>query len=136
MTPSITAFLGYIIWILVLLSMLAFVRVGLTLTGKRAPNSFAPDGADVSPFVNRLCRAHANCYESFPFFGGLLLLAIATGTTSVTDGLAYYFIGARVLQSVTQLTSASNLAVQVRFAFFIAQFVIAIVWIFHFIKLW
>ena len=135
MSPSTSALLGYIIWMLALLFTLASVRVGLVMTGKKAPNSFAPDGADVSPFVNRLCRAHANCYESFPIFGGLLLLAIATGNTGITDGLAYYFIGARVLQSVTQLISKSSLAVNIRFAFFIVQIVIGVIWILEFIKL-
>ena len=135
MSPSTSALLGYIIWTLALLILLGYVRVSLSLTGKRAANSFAPDGADVSPFVNRLCRAHANCYESFPIFGGLLLLAIATGNNAITDGLAYYFIGARVLQSVTQLVSSSNFAVQLRFAFFIAQILIGIFWIVQFIKL-
>jgi len=135
MSPSTSALLAYIIWMLALLFTLASVRVGLVMTGKKAPNAFSPDGTDVSPFVNRLCRAHANCYESFPIFGGLLLLAIATGNTGITDGFAYYFIGARVLQSVTQLISKSNLAVNVRFAFFIVQIVIGIVWILEFIKL-
>ena len=135
MSASTSALLGYIIWTLSLLVLLGYVRVSLSITGKRAPNSFAPDGADVSPFLNRLCRAHANCYESFPIFGGLLLLAIATGNNAITDGLAYYFIGARVLQSVTQLISKSNLAVQIRFAFFFVQIVIGLIWIVQFIKL-
>jgi len=135
MSPSTSALLGYIIWMMSLLILLGSLRVGLVLSGKKSPNAFAPDGKDVSPFVNRLCRAHANCYESFPIFGGLLLLAIATGNNGITDGLAYYFIGARVLQSVTQLISASNVAVNVRFAFFIVQIVIAVVWLLQFIKL-
>jgi len=135
MSPSTSALLGYIIWMMSLLILLGTLRVGLVLSGKKSPNAFAPDGKDVSPFVNRLCRAHANCYESFPIFGGLLLLAIATGNNGITDGLAYYFIGARVLQSVTQLISASNVAVNVRFAFFIVQIVIAVVWLLQFIKL-
>lgn len=135
MSPSTSALLGYIIWMLALLFLLASVRVGLVMTGKRAPNSYAPDGADVSPFVNRLCRAHANCYESFPIFGGLLLLAIATGNGAITDGLAYYFIGARVLQSATHLVSSSNVAVNIRFAFFIVQIVIGVMWILSFINL-
>ena len=135
MSPSTSALLGYIIWMMSLLILLGSLRVGLVLSGKKSPNAFAPDGKDVSPFVNRLCRAHANCYESFPIFGGLLLLAIATGNNGITDGLAYYFIGARVLQSVTQLISSSNIAVNVRFAFFIVQIVIAVVWLLQFIKL-
>jgi uncharacterized MAPEG superfamily protein len=89
----------------------------------------------VSPFTNRLCRAHANCYESFPILGGLLLLAIATDNTAITDGLAYYLVAARVLQSATQLVSSSNMAVQLRFAFFVAQLGIALWWILEFIKL-
>lgn len=135
MNPSIAAFLGYVTWMLVLLGLLASLRVNLSVSGKKAPNSFDPGGADVSPFSNRLCRAHANCYESFPIFGGLLLLAIATDTTAVTDGLAYFLIGARVLQSVTHLASTSNFAVQVRFAFFVAQFLIGIYWVLQFINI-
>lgn len=135
MSPSTSALLGYIIWMMALLFLLASVRVGLVMTGKKAPNAFAPDGKDVSPFVSRLCRAHANCYESFPIFGGLLLLAIATGNNVITDGLAYYFIGARVLQSAAQLISSSNVAVNVRFAFFIVQFLIGVVWVLEFIKI-
>ena len=134
MSPSIVALLGYITWMLALLAMLASIRVSLSLAGKKAPNSFDPSGADVSPFSNRLCRAHANCYEHFPIFGGLLLLAIATDATAVTDGLAYYFLGARVLQSMVHLISTSNLAVQVRFAFFLAQFLIGIWWVLQYVN--
>jgi len=135
MNASIEAFLAYVVWMLVLLGVLAYLRTSLTLTGKRQPNSFDPSGIDVSPFSNRLCRAHANCYESFPILGGLLLLAIATNNTAITDGLAYYLIGARILQSSTQLASASNAAVQIRFAFFVVQIGIAIWWIVQFVKL-
>ncbi|MCH8134852.1 MAG: MAPEG family protein [Proteobacteria bacterium] len=135
MNATIVTLLLYVAWTMVLLFMLAYVRVSLTLTGKRQANSFDPSGVDVSPFCNRLCRAHANCYESFPILGGLLLLAIATDNTAITDGLAYYLIGARILQSTMQLVSSSNVAVQFRFAFFVAQLGIAVWWIVQFIKL-
>ena len=134
MSATTTALLAYIAWMLVLLSMIAAIRVSLTLSGKKAANSFDPSGADVSPFSNRLCRAHANCYESFPILGGLLLLAIATDNTAITDGLAYYLVGARVLQSAMHLSSPGNLAVNARFAFFLAQFGIAVWWVVQFIK--
>jgi len=129
MNPSVFALLGYIAWTLGLLSLIVLIRVGMTLSGKRAPNKFATDGADVSPFTNRLCRAHANCYEHFPVFGGLLLLAIALDQTAITDGLAGYFLGAKVLQSLTHLVSSGNLAVQIRFAFFFVQLLVAATWI-------
>jgi len=132
MSPTSFAFIGFVSLTLLLLGTLGMLRVGLSLRGKKAPNSFDPSGKDVSEFSARLCRTHANCYESFPYFGGLLLLALATGTTAVTDGLAYYFIGARVMQAVVHLASTSNVAVQVRFAFFLAQVVIAILWVLEF----
>jgi uncharacterized MAPEG superfamily protein len=135
MNPTVAALLGYIVVMLVLLGTLGMMRVGLTLGGKRAPNSFAPDGADVSPFSNRLCRAHANSYEGFPIFGGLMLLAIALDATAITDSLAVYLIGARVLQALTHLASTSNLAVQVRFAFFLVQVGISIWWVLDFIQM-
>ena len=135
MSPTLAEFLGFVGLTLALLGVLGTMRVGLTLRGIRAPNSFDPSGKDVSPFSERLCRTHANCYESFPYFGGLLLLALATDMTAITDGLAYYFIGARVMQAVIHMASTSNLAVQARFAFFLVQIVIAVLWILQFIKM-
>ena len=135
MNASIAAMLIYVAWTLALLMLLGLLRTKLTLAGERQANGFDPGGADVSPFSNRLCRAHANCYEGFPIFGGLLMLAIATGNTAITDGLAYYLIGARILQSVVHLASTSNTAVLVRFAFFGVQLGIAIAWILQFSKL-
>ena len=64
-----------------------------------------------------------------------MLLAIATDTTAITDGLAMYLVGARVLQTLTHLASTSNLAVQIRFAFFLAQVAIAIWWVFQFTQM-
>jgi hypothetical protein len=136
MNASVIALVVYVSWMIVLLGILASLRVSLSLSGKRAPNSFCPDGSDVSSFSVRLCRAHANCYESFPIIGGLLLLAIATSSTAITDGLAYYLIGARILQSIVHLISTSNLAVQIRFAFFAVQLGIAVSWVLEFVKAW
>lgn len=129
------ALVGFIAVTAVLLLLLAFLRVHLTLSGARAPNSFGPDGSDVSAYSARLCRAHANCYESFPILGGLLLLALATDMTSITDGLAYYVLGARILQVFVHVASTSNKAVQLRFALFLVQIVIAAWWMFAFLTL-
>lgn len=129
MTATALAVLGYVAWMLGLLLILACLRSYLTLSGARAANSFRPDGADVSPFSERLCRAHANCYESFPIVGGLLLVALATRQTHITDPLALWLLLARVGQSTTHLISTSALAVQVRFSFFLVQFAIAVWWL-------
>jgi len=85
-----------------------------------------------SPIV--FSRAHANCYEIFPIIGGLLLLAIATDTTAITDAPALYLVAARILQSLMPLVSSSNVAVQVGFAFFLDQICIVICWIMQFVK--
>ena len=117
---------------LILLFTLAGLRSVLTLSGKKAVNSFNPDGTDVGAFSNRLCRAHANCYESFPIIGGLLLFALATDGTDVTNGLAMLMIGARVAQSAVHLISTSTIAVYARFGFFLVQVAIAALWLFKF----
>jgi len=132
MNETAIALLGYVGWTFVLILALGTLRTLVTLSGKKAANSFSTTGEDVSPFSARLCRAHANCYEFFPIAGGLLLFALATGTTAVTNGLALAFLGARVLQSVAHLTSTSVLMVQVRFFFFLVQLGIAGFWLFGF----
>lgn len=129
MTPTATALLGYLLWMTLILLSLGGFRGVLTLTGKRAANSFDPSGIDVSPFSGRLCRVHANCYESFPIVGGVMLFALATGATSVTDPLAYVVLGARVGQSVVHLASTSVPAVLLRFALFVVQIAIALLWL-------
>jgi len=132
MNATALALVGYIVWMIVLLAVLAILRSALTLTGKRAANAYTPSGADVSPFSERLCRAHANCYESFPILGGLLLLALATQNTSITNPLAFAVLGARLGQSTIHLISTSVPAVLVRFALFLTQVGIALYWAFLF----
>ena len=129
MSSSLLALLGYSAWTLVLLGAIAVLRSTLTLSGARAANSFSPTGSDVSPFSERLCRAHANCFEFFPIFGGILAVAALTGRTELTDPLAPLALVARIGQSSVHLVSTSAAAVTIRFGFFLAQFVIAAYWI-------
>ena len=94
------------------------------------PRGFTPDNAGLSPFMQRLARAHANCVESLPVFGGLLLVAIVTDRTSVTDSFAYLLLGSRIFQSLVHLASLSPTAVTVRFTAFAVQMAIAMYWAF------
>lgn len=127
MNATALAVSGYIGWFLILLFMLGGLRTVATLRGKPA-NSFRPDGTDVSEFSVRLVRAHANCYESFPFVGGLMLVALATQNAEITHSTALIVLGARIAQSIIHLASTSVLAVQLRFACFLIQAVIAAHW--------
>ncbi|CAM2064936.1 MAPEG family protein [Sulfidibacter corallicola] len=132
MNPTGLALIGYIAWLLLLVTMLVLIRATCTLTGKKAANDFNPNGLDVSPFSGRLCRAHANCYESFPFIGGLLMVALATDATRITDGLALPLLAARLTQSSIHLISTSELAVTVRFILFFTQIAICLWWSWRF----
>ncbi len=135
MTATALTFLLLIAWMMALLLTLGGLRVFLSLTGKHRANRFSPTGEDVSPFSARLVRAHANCYESFPFVGGLLIFALAMDLTHLTNGLAYVLLGARVLQSVIHVGSTSVIAVQLRFVCFIVQVGICLYWLAQFIRL-
>jgi uncharacterized MAPEG superfamily protein len=75
-----------------------------------------------------MTRAHLNSIECFPFIGGLLLLAIATDSTAITNGLALILLAARVLQSLIHIASVSNAAIFLRFVFFLVQFGICGYW--------
>jgi uncharacterized MAPEG superfamily protein len=132
MNLTALALLGYIGWFLLLFGAIAILRTGLTVSGKKLANSFKPDGSDVSAFSSRLCRAHANCYESFPYIGGLMLFALATGAEDITNPLALVVLLARILQSGIHMMSTSVRAVQIRFVFFLAQYLVGIYWVTEF----
>jgi uncharacterized MAPEG superfamily protein len=129
MEPSAVALLGYAGWTILLVTCMGLQRGALTLSGQRAPNSFKTDGTDISPFAQRLARAHANCYENLPVFAAIVLTAIATGHNSVTDPLAPWVLLARMAQSVTHILSTSSPAVMIRFTFFLVQMLIMIWWL-------
>lgn len=129
MTPTSAALLGYVAWTLLLLLWLALFRTGLVMSGQRQANSFSPAGEDVGDFGRRLTRAQANCYENLAAAAAVLLYAIATGQSGVTDGLAYIFLAARLAQSITHLISTANRAILVRFGFFAVQVLILLYWV-------
>jgi uncharacterized MAPEG superfamily protein len=128
MSPTLFALTGFIAWSLALLVLMEAIRSKLVLTREVAPNAFTPDNAALSPFMQRLARAHANCVEGLPIFGGLMLVALVADRTAITDPLALAFLGARVLQSLIHLASVSATAVTLRFTAFAAQMVIGAAW--------
>lgn len=118
----------FIAWTLLLLVVMEVLRSRLVVTGRMAPNAFQPDNANLSPFMQRLARAHANCVESLPVFGGLLVAALVTERSGITDPLAPWLLAARVIQSSIHLASLSPAAVTARFAAFAVQMAIAVYW--------
>lgn len=131
MGPTLSALTGFIAWTLALLILMEAIRSKLVLTKEIPANGFQPDNANLSPFMQRLARAHANCVEGLPLFGGLMLVAVWAGRSAVTDPLAYTLVGARVVQSTIHIASLSELAVTLRFVAFSIQLGIAVYWAFR-----
>lgn len=128
MSASVLSLTGFIAWTLALLVLMELIRTRLVLGGQVRADGFRPDNANLSPFMQRLARAHANCLEGLPVFGGLLLVAIATGRGHLTDPLAGALLAARVGQSLVHLASVSAAAVTLRFTLFAVQMVIGAWW--------
>jgi uncharacterized MAPEG superfamily protein len=128
MSTSASVLTLFIAWALFLLVLMEVIRSYLVVSGRAKSNEFKPDNANLSPFMQRLARAHANCIESFPILGGLLIVAIAIGRTEITDPLAPWLMLARIAQSSIHLTSLSVVAVNARFSFFALQIAIAVYW--------
>lgn len=129
MTTTLLAFLGFIAWTLALLVLMETLRSRLVLTGAVPANGFDPQNSMLSPFMQRLARAHANCLEGLPIFGGLMLMAVVAGRSAVTDPLAYTLLAARVVQSLIHVASTTPIAVTARFTAFAVQVVIAVYWV-------
>jgi len=127
-TPTIVALTGLIAWTLALLILMEALRVGLVASKQVQPNEFRPDNANLSPFMQRLARAHANCLEGLPVFGGLMVVALVTNRSAVTDPLALVLLGARLVQSVVHMASLSVAAVNIRFMAFVVQMAIGVYW--------
>jgi len=128
MSATLTALTGFVAWTLLLLVLMEAIRSYLVLTKAVPANEFRPDNSNLSPFMQRLARAHANCFEGLPIFGGLMLVAVVSERTAITDSLAYPLLAARIFQSLVHLSSLSAAAVTVRFLAFAVQLGIAVYW--------
>lgn len=127
-TISAFALTALIAWTLFLLILMEALRIRFLVTKTVAPNEFRPDNSNLPPYMQRLARAHANCIESFPIIGGLLVVALLTGRAGVTDLLAPWLLLARLLQSSIHMVSTSVLAANLRFLAFAVQMAIAVHW--------
>ncbi|MGL4318146.1 MAG: MAPEG family protein [Pseudomonas sp.] len=130
LSPSAIALLGLVALPLFFVLLMVNQRGLLVLGGRMKVNAFAPDGSNTpSAFGQRLIRAHANCLENLPMQAAVLLYAIASGQTAITDPLACVLLGARLFQAAMHLISTSTLFVWLRFAGFLAQLLILTWWL-------
>src|ERR1700728_42778 len=127
-SASAVVLIGLTLWTLVLLILMEALRTRYVVTKVVAANEFRPDNSNLSPFMQRLARAHANCIESLPIFGILLITALLTNRAGITNPLAPWLLVARIIQSCVHLASLSVAAVNVRFGAFAVQIAIAVYW--------
>lgn len=128
MGATATALVGFGLWLVLLTFAVVSVRLGPALSGKKPLNSFSPDGRDLDALGQRVTRAHANAYETFPAFVAIALGASLAGRLDLTDGTAMWVLWARIGQSLVHIASTSVPAVMVRATLFTAQLLILLYW--------
>jgi uncharacterized MAPEG superfamily protein len=119
--------LWLVVWWAVLMVQLPLVR--LLASRKTGSMAFDPNGIDLQGYGRRLTRAIANCQENLPLYISVLLFAMVTGHTEITNATACWLLYARMAQSVTHLASTSSPMILIRFAFFLFQFMLVVCWV-------
>lgn len=135
MSPTALVLIGYSLLAVALVVALTSWRSFYIVLKGRPANDFNPDGSDVIAPLQRLTRVYANVSESAPAVLLPLIVALALGATHITDDLAWLFLAARLLQTLTHLVSASDTAVRVRYAFFMIQVGLSVFWSFQLLLL-
>lgn len=125
---SASVLTALIAWTMFLVILMEVLRTRFLVTKAVAANEFRSDNSNLPPYMQRLARAHANCIESFPIIGGLLVVALLTNRADVTDALAPWLLFARLLQSSIHVVSTNLVASWLRFIAFAIQMAIAVHW--------
>jgi uncharacterized MAPEG superfamily protein len=128
MSTTAIALIGMVMWSVALTFGLVFTRTAAIMRKDKALNEFQADGRDMNPFGLRMTRSHANSLEFLAVSVGLMLLAIATGHTDITDKLAMIVLYCRIGQSVVHIISTAVPMVMVRATLFSVQMVIFAYW--------
>jgi len=134
MTPSFAALLGFVAWTLLLLGLTIVHRGVQVLAMRRRADAWTRGRAvEDPPIVKRLGDAHANCLEMLPLFAAVILVAVVAGHAAVTDGLAAWFLAARIGQSTSHVIAVNHWMIfLVRFPLFLVQVAILAWWLWLF----
>lgn len=127
MQATESTILWLVLWWALLMAQLPLVR--LLASRKTGSMAFDPNGIDLDGYGRRLTRAIANCQENIPLYIGVLLFAIVTGHTAITNPTAFWLLAARIAQSVVHLVSISSPMILVRFFFYLIQFLLVVYWV-------
>lgn len=133
-SPTNFAILGLAIWLILTVLGVAGFRLYRTLASGKAANTFRADGTDLPGLGERLVRVHANCVENIPLYIGVMLYAMASGQTAITDPAAAMLLYARVAQSIVHGASTNVPAVLLRFGLYALQTGIILWWLWQMIS--
>ncbi len=129
LNPTIGALLGFAAVTIVLVALVVSYRVVLVLTGAKKADEFPRRGYEPPAFIQRMTDAHMNCVENLPLVAAVVLAAVATGQTAVTDPLACYLLYARIAQSAVHSIAVNHWMVLIRATFYTVQIGILVWWI-------
>ena len=115
------ALLGFAAWTATHIALIVGDRVVRVMLKQRRSHDFGKsrDGSE-SSFIGRVGKSHANCVENLVLFAAVILTNKAFGGVDL-GSMPKYYLMARVAQSLTHWLSVSELAVNTRFSFFLAQ---------------
>ncbi len=118
--------LGFATWTVLLLIATVGVYRWVRILFRRVPiASFRSDRLEGEDWYQRGTRAHANCIESLPVFGAIVLVISSIGVTGpAVNYLCTIVLIARVCQSVVHVSHVQTDAfVAARFSFFGVQLI-------------
>lgn len=127
MSATESTILWLVVWWAVLLVQLPLIR--LMASKDTGSMVFDPNGSDLEGYGRRLTRAFCNCQENIPLFIGVLLFAIVSDNTAITNDTAFWLLYARIAQSVVHMLSISTPMIMVRFSFYLVQVALILWWV-------
>ena len=124
MTIPIWMLLVFAAWTILLLAFtIGVYRWGLIFAGLAPINGFRADQPEGADWYKRAMRAHANCIESLPVFGAIVLaLYVSDAGGPAADFASIGVLAARVMQSLVHVClPQTSSVVAVRFTFLLVQ---------------
>lgn len=131
MSAAISTLLGFTALTLALAFAYVGYRATMGMLGKTPFNSWTRGAQtwDDPAIITRIQHAHLNCLENLPVYAAVLLAAFMLDKVAVLEGLACYYLIARVAQSAIHVISTSALAVFLRANALIVQWAILVYWL-------
>lgn len=116
--------IGFALWAVFLVLLVGLARVGQVLSGKRKPNEFPAGERHGGDMYWRMNRAHLNTVENLPIVAAIIYGGVLMDVQGeMFNQVCLIILGARVVQSLIHIASGSVIAVNLRFAAYLAQIV-------------